>query len=208
MFKVAAELFRAKGYAATTTREIAKATKLQKGSLYHHIATKEDLLFRICSDAAVRLKASVGDAIEAAPEDERLVAMMSAHLRAALDDRDMHAVTLIELRALSDERRGMVVERRSEYMQMLVDLIGEEQNAGRIRSDIAAKVLALALLDLLNWVIFWYQPGGSLDPDALSTLLSEIYLHGASADGQRSRPPLNLAADAEMAANVGTGEIS
>jgi TetR/AcrR family transcriptional regulator, cholesterol catabolism regulator len=194
---VAAQLFRTKGYAATTTREIADQLNLQKGSLYHHIASKEDLLQQICSEAALRLQEEVAQAIADAPPEGRLSAMMRAHLLAALDDRDMHAVTLIEMRSLSEERQAEVVARRAEYLDMLVALIGDEQAAGRVRSDISARMLALALLDLLNWVIFWFQPDGPLTPEALAGVLTDIYFNGAGSRpaGSESPPaPLAVAA--------------
>ena len=48
LFDIAAALFWREGYAATTTREIATALGIQQASLYHHVASKEDLLYRIC----------------------------------------------------------------------------------------------------------------------------------------------------------------
>jgi AcrR family transcriptional regulator len=40
----AAELFTARGYAGTSTRRIADAVGIRQASLYHHFATKEDIL--------------------------------------------------------------------------------------------------------------------------------------------------------------------
>src|ERR1700693_4968087 len=48
LYDSAADLFWRHGYAATTTREIPTAFGIQQASLYHHIANKEDLLYRIC----------------------------------------------------------------------------------------------------------------------------------------------------------------
>src|ERR1700752_4646273 len=44
----AAALFWEKGYAATTTREIAAAVGIQQASLYYHVASKEGLLYQLC----------------------------------------------------------------------------------------------------------------------------------------------------------------
>jgi AcrR family transcriptional regulator len=40
----AAQIFREKGYHATSMQDIAEAVHLQKGSLYHHIRSKEEIL--------------------------------------------------------------------------------------------------------------------------------------------------------------------
>jgi AcrR family transcriptional regulator len=44
LLDTAAGLFWEKGYAATTTREIAAALNIQQASLYYHMSSKEDLL--------------------------------------------------------------------------------------------------------------------------------------------------------------------
>src|SRR5438105_1172868 len=56
---VAARLFRQRGYHGTSIREIARAIDLQGGSLYAHIAGKEDLLWTICERAAAQFQAAV-----------------------------------------------------------------------------------------------------------------------------------------------------
>src|ERR1700677_309651 len=45
----AASLFRKKGFAGTTTRELSDAIGVQKSSLYYHIDSKEALLFDLCT---------------------------------------------------------------------------------------------------------------------------------------------------------------
>lgn len=180
LLDVAAALFRQKGYASTTTREIAQELELQKGSLYHHIRTKEDLLYRICVESLRRMEEAVTASVDQAPTEDRCRVLIASHLRAALADRDMHAVMLIELRSLSDERRAEVIARRDAYQRLVFDVLNAEQIAGRLRGGIDPKLLTLALLDLLNWVIFWYQPRGERSLEALIAALSDIYLQGAS----------------------------
>jgi TetR/AcrR family transcriptional regulator, cholesterol catabolism regulator len=51
----AARLFREQGYAAATTRELARRLGINKASLYYHVAKKEDLLYQICMVAMARI---------------------------------------------------------------------------------------------------------------------------------------------------------
>src|SRR3954463_7907213 len=51
------ELFREKGFAETTTRDIARAAGIASGTLFNYFATKEALLARLAADA-------VGEACE------------------------------------------------------------------------------------------------------------------------------------------------
>src|SRR4030081_3622310 len=50
IFAIAAEIFYQKGYAQTSTRDIAEAAGILKGSLYAHISSKEDILYAIIED--------------------------------------------------------------------------------------------------------------------------------------------------------------
>ena len=49
----AGELFTEQGYAGTSTRAIAQAVGLRQASLYHHFATKEDILIALLRQTVV-----------------------------------------------------------------------------------------------------------------------------------------------------------
>jgi TetR/AcrR family transcriptional regulator, cholesterol catabolism regulator len=176
---LAAELFRQKGYGLTTTRELASRLGIQKASLYHHMRGKEDLLFAISVESLQRIAAAVTAARDAAAPDQRLHAMIMAHLGTALQDQDMHTTMLIELRALSEERQKEVRAQRDAYQDLLRSVISDDQSAGRLRTDIGAEYLTLALLNLLNWTIFWFAAGGERTTDELAAMMSTIFLDGA-----------------------------
>ena len=46
----AAKVFRTKGYHAATVRDIAQEVGILKGSLYHHFASKEELLYLVVKE--------------------------------------------------------------------------------------------------------------------------------------------------------------
>jgi AcrR family transcriptional regulator len=175
----AAELFRTKGFAATTTRELAAALGIQKATLYHHIRRKEDLLYKLCVDSLTRMD-EVAELTESEYTDplERLSNFISSHVITALEDRDQHAVMLTELRALPPDERAEVLIMRRRYEDRVDRLILAAQRAGRIRADASPSDLRLALLNMLNWTIFWFRPEGNHTPEELGKLYSEIFLNG------------------------------
>jgi AcrR family transcriptional regulator len=118
LFDTAADLFWRRGYAATTTREIATAFGIQQASLYHHIANKEDLLFRICVSSLEPFVKDVPAAVAQAecPLD-RIKLLIRAHLTTLLRYQQRNVTQLTELRSLSARHRTEVLALRDKYEQ-------------------------------------------------------------------------------------------
>lgn len=179
----AAALFREKGYATATTRELARRLGVRKASLYHHIESKEALLHALCMKSIQRVSDAVREALDGAPPEERLQRAIEAHLVTALADRDTHQTVLFELRHLSAENLESALERRAAYEAQLREIVEAEQAAGRLRGDISAKHLTLILLGILNWSILWYAPGEDASPAELSAMFTSAFVDGAGARG-------------------------
>lgn len=177
----AARLFWNKGYAATTTRELAELLGMQKASLYHYMDSKEDLLYDICVESLDNIHRSVVQALEGESDPlARVRAMIRGHVVPMLEDREKHATMLTELKSLSPPRRKEVVRLRDEYERLGRGVLQAAQDAGVLWQGASAKELNLMLFNLLNWTIFWYQPEGELSPDELAGLFERLYLHGAT----------------------------
>jgi AcrR family transcriptional regulator len=184
----AADLFRRKGYAATTTRELSALLGIQNASLYYHMEKKEDLLYKLCvstlDDVANELRACIA---ETSDPLEQLKLIMFRYTTVALRDRDRHATMLIEIRALSDARRNKIVELRDKNVAVVRRTMAAAQKAGQLRSDIKPKYLVLTMFNLLNWSIFWYRPDGELTPETIAGMMSSVFLDGAAAEAKSSR---------------------
>jgi AcrR family transcriptional regulator len=181
LLDTAARLFWTKGYAATTTREIAALLGVQKASLYHHVSRKEDLLYEICVASLGHIQGTVEAAVFGVADPlDRIRVLIRAHVAAMLVDQHKHSTMLTELRALSKARRDEVVALRDLYEEFVRSLLDTAQRAGAIRSDVPVKYLALSLLDLMNWAIFWFKPDGGMSPEQLGELFVTIYLEGVA----------------------------
>jgi AcrR family transcriptional regulator len=178
---VAAHLFRTKGYSGTSTREISSLIGIQKASLYHHIDSKEALLYELCVDATQRI---LDRATVIAAENQepiiKLRALMRQHAITMLDSQDRHATMLIELLhgSLTGERRAAVDSLRDKYQSVLYSAIRECQQVGDVRTDWNARDLTLAALSLLNWTVFWFDDQGRLTKSQVADLLTSTFLDG------------------------------
>lgn len=176
----AAGLFRRKGYAETTTRELSAALGIQKASLYHHIDSKEDLLHLICLYAAKRLRAAADEALAKAPTaSDHVPALIRAHVSTVLTHRDEHATALIELRSLLGAHREEIIGFRDAYEELVRGEIALAQKAGILRTDISAKNAGLLLLGMMNWPMFWFTPRGELSHEHVATMIVEVFARGS-----------------------------
>ena len=183
LLDTASALFAKKGYALTSTREIAEQIGIQKASLYYHIETKEDLLYEICKTSLTQIRSDVEAALQGASNPlERTAIVIRTHIESMLRDQDRHSAALTEMSCLSSGRLDEVTALRDAYEGLVRSVLDEARIAGVLRDDVPVKYLCLALLGLLNRVLVWFRPNGPLSPDQIGALFTIIYLAGAAAD--------------------------
>jgi len=175
LFDIAAALLCEKGYAATTTREIAAVAGIRQASLYYHVDGKEDLLHQISMSSLEQLFTNVQSAVSAVSDPpERIGALVRTHLGTILQHKIRHVTMLKELRALSDPHRAAVMALRKEYANLVRSVIEGAQTAGAVRVDIPARYLYLALLNILNWAVLWFRRGQTLSEDQLARIFTSL----------------------------------
>lgn len=195
LLEIAAKLFRGSGYGGATTRQLAHELGVRSPSLYYHIGRKEDLLYAICIDSLQRITDAVTTAMQQHVEPlDRIRALVRSHLCTALGDADKHITMLVELRSLSPRRRLEVIRLRDAYERVLRREIRAAQRDGAIRADMPPKHLALALLNLMNWTIFWYRPKAGLGPGGLADVLTRLFLEGAQLGSAETVRPVRVGA--------------
>jgi TetR/AcrR family transcriptional regulator, cholesterol catabolism regulator len=180
VWTVAAELFYENGYDATTTRELADRLGITRASLYYHVTKKEDLLHGVCVEALHRVTESVQHAVEAETNPRAQIrALILTHLTSMLTDIEMHATMLLNLQRLTGDQLSDVIGLRNTYESLVASVVRGAQAAGTLRSDISNQNLTLALLNMVNWTVTWYRPGGRVKPRDLAQVLADVYLDGA-----------------------------
>lgn len=178
---VASDLFRERGYAATSIRDIARALSVQGASLYAHVTSKEDVLWAIVDRAATRFEAAADEAETHAesrrPGDpsEALAALVRSHVEVLTRDVDEAGVFVNEWRALGPDRRAAILERRDAYEARFRNRIRDGMAVGAFAMTDPA-VAAATLLSALNGVATWYDPAGRLQADRITDHLVDLSL--------------------------------
>jgi len=171
----ASELFRERGYPATSVRDIARALDIQGASLYAHVASKEEMLWSIVDRAADRFDAEVAPIAEEtgiAPH-VRLRRMVRAHVRVVTTDQGSAIVFLDEWRYLSPERRASIAERRDAYEARFRAVIADGIATGDFHAADPTLAAAFAL-SALNGISAWYRPHGRLTSDQIADAYADM----------------------------------
>lgn len=169
----AASIFRRKGYDATSLQEIADEVGILKGSMYHYIDTKEDLLFAIIQRNHQRI-------ITADPEwrklaDDPVAALRSfieGHMRRSLEHSADSIIFFRDFRALSADRAAEIVQAQHDYDQDFRDLVERAVAEGLLRPGVTPTFAARAVFGMANWIHYWYDPRGSISAEEVVAELS------------------------------------
>jgi AcrR family transcriptional regulator len=180
----AARLFAERGYHGTSIGDLAEAMGVQKGSLYAHIRSKQDLLYETMREGAEAFHAG----LDGIPEDvrpvEKIRLALRAHLRVVSDQLDVATVFMREWRYLEGERREEIVSERRRYEDRLRALFREGRELGELRTDLDESGAALLALSAANWAYTWLRPG--YDTDELADRFFALLLDGIRGYATRS----------------------
>jgi AcrR family transcriptional regulator len=165
VIRVAARVFAERGYHATTMQDLAEATGLAAGGLYHYIGSKERLLIAICDDLMQPLLEAAQDVLADEPTGaDALRALLRLWVAHVVERREHMLVFGQERHVIEREPQWReVVRRRKAFERLLDDVLARGEADGTLR--FADRRLALlALLGMVNHTPQWYRPRGRLGP--------------------------------------------
>lgn len=178
LYETACKLFREKGYAATTMREIAADMGIEAASLYSYIASKEDLLAGICferADKFIRALDEVNDIYFNAAE--KLQMAVQAHVEIITENPSATAVFTQEWRHLPEPRLTEFKTLRHQYELGFQEILKTGQQEG-LFAPIDLKFGALTILSAINWIYAWYNPEGPMKPGEIAQNICTVLLNG------------------------------
>lgn len=191
ILREAAELFARQGVAATTVREIADGAGILSGSLYHHFASKDDIVDAVLSTFLSELRerydevlASGGDAAE------RLRGLVVASLEAvAAHPRATEIYQNDAHRLFADNGYPYVEQSAKAVRAAWVGLLEEGRASGAFRSDVPVKVMYPLLRDGLWLTARWFRPTKAYGHAQLAADYWRVFSEGLIARASaRARP--------------------
>ena len=176
--KKAAVLFRKKGFAATSMRELAETIGVEASSLYNHIGSKGELLqlicFKIANDFSIHLSE-----IEKKPNSiaQKLENIIRFHINMMQDHYDEVYVANHEWRQLEDPFISNFLQQRKFYETRLTELVNQGIKKKELR-PIDSSVVVLTILSAVRGVEFWYRHKKTSDRKQLENNMVSHLLYG------------------------------
>lgn len=179
VIRSAAELFKEKGYAASSMRDLAQKLGIEAASLYSHIKSKEEILQTLCFDMAAEFRESL-DKVEKqnVSAREKLSLGIIGHVHVMARDLTASAVFMNEHRHLSNPYLRDFLLLRINYINRFKAIIEEGVAKGEFKKNIDTKLAVMTLFSSLNWMPMWYSPEGSIEPKELGQQLANMLVNG------------------------------
>jgi AcrR family transcriptional regulator len=181
ILEIAVAEFIEHGYDATSVAALATRLGLSKSALYHHFASKEQLLSLALDEALGGLEGVLDEpGAREGGAGERLGYVLRGAV-GVLVDRLPYVTLLLRVRGNSDvERRAL--ERRRAFDHDITALVRAAQEEGTVRADVDASVATRLLFGMVNSIVEWYRPSG---PEGAAELASDVLT--VALDGLRTR---------------------
>jgi AcrR family transcriptional regulator len=174
LLRAAAQVFRDKGYAQASMRDIAQASGMIAGSIYYHHSSKSDLLLAVYTEGVALVSDAMDGILASAVSPEvQLERAVLNHLQMMLEDLpdiSPFASVFIQVQPhdFPSEHRQALIDLRHVYEDKFKELFKRLP----LRRGADKSLLRLQLIGALNHVPIWYKPGGRKSLPAIAKAIT------------------------------------
>ena len=179
ILNAASHVFGTKGYDRATLDDVAEVVGMQKGSLYYHIDSKEQLLLqiheRLNTTLLTRTKLKLGGR-KGTPADD-LADAIRVLVELIAESREEVRVALKEYHHLSPENALIILDHRKAYMKLIADIIKRIMSNGSVPSRRKLEIIAFGVLGMAYFVSEWYDEKKDA-PEQIADIYTALIMRG------------------------------
>ncbi|MEO7523388.1 MAG: TetR/AcrR family transcriptional regulator [Ferruginibacter sp.] len=179
IIKKAAALFRKKGFASSSMRELADSVGVEASSLYNHIGSKSELLQTICFRVADNFNLHLQEVTRSGSTTlNKLEDLIRFHIRMMQNSFDEVFVANHEWKQLKEPYLSDFLAQRKLYENALVEIVDHGIKSEEIK-NIHPYVAVLTILSAVRGLEFWHRnkknvPATGLENDMVNHLLNGL----------------------------------
>lgn len=188
LLEVAARLFRANGYDSTSMQDIADEMSILKGSLYHYVRSKEDLLWLIVEPSLASIHSEVAIILRdrSEPLVKRIRLAIKAHVNRFDNDLHMYVIARETGSSLSPGRFEQYSKMRESYDRLWREALQEGVENGEVRDDLDIRVVVHGILGMINWMSRWLPIKDSDSAEKGAEQFGRLVAEGIVADSRQA----------------------
>jgi AcrR family transcriptional regulator len=175
LIAAAIAVFHEKGYASASIEDIAAAIGVRKGSVYHYIDSKEDLLARIFEQSDEQSFGLMQEirALDL-PATERLHAFARMWTLWYMANIERAAVYLRDWKHLTGPRRDKVRAVRREYLDRVEAMVEDVKRDGKADPALDTRFASFFLFSVINGLVAWYRRDGTEPAEVIAEAYAEM----------------------------------
>ncbi len=172
---IAAKLFAERGYHAVGMTELGDAVGLGRGALYHHIKSKEDVLYNITRQYIFVLVELGNKAFEEETDPKLRVQLLGRQLMETIAVYQAElTVCFREIYSLTGSRKEEVLKLHGEYEHIWRRALIDGEKKGVFRPFNAVRLKGL--LGMFFYSYIWMKPNGAQGPETISKIFNDVVL--------------------------------
>lgn len=179
VLRAAVKMFNERGFYASSLDDVATSLGITKATIYHYLASKDQVLFE-CLTRGLEQLAAAAEHARGMPGTGllRLKSFMQKWAEINMEDFGKCVVNTSDA-MLSPESATRFRALKCDLDLELRGLVSEAMADGSItKGDV--KLISFTLAGALNWPSRWYQKGGELSPSQVAERIVDILVSGIS----------------------------
>jgi AcrR family transcriptional regulator len=179
----AAAMFREKGFAATSMRDLAETVGIEAASLYNHIRSKNEILEAICFDVANRFNTNF-DIIEVSKQAviPKVETLLRFHIRQMVENYEEVYVADREWKHLEEPYLSNFQNQRRAYRKKFASILEEGIQKNEIKK-IDAPTAVLIMLHAVSGIESWHRSKARINERELEDNMIMIMIDGLRKQG-------------------------
>ena len=176
-------MFRQKGFAATSMRDLAETVGIEAASLYNHIRSKNEILEAICFDVANRFNTNMSS-IETGQQNSiwKIETLLRFHIRQMIEKYEEVYVSDREWKHLEEPYLSNFQNQRRSYRKKFASIIEEGIQKNEIK-NIDAPTAVLIILHAVSGIESWHRSTAKINATELEDNMVMIMIDGLRKQG-------------------------
>src|SRR5690606_7480476 len=161
ILKTAATMFRERGFAASSMRDLAEKIGIEAASLYNHIQSKAQILEEIitgvaelCKNHLINIDKNNSTSLQ------KIESLIRFHTNMMIHHFEEYSVMVSEWMHLEKDKLNLFAQARREYVKRMEAIVQEGIDKGELK-PIMPYVVVLNILSAVRGLEFWHRSAKS-----------------------------------------------